>query len=82
MQKIVFRNKDNSVGVIHPTQEALDKFGIETIAKKDVPSGLAYKIVDEADIPTDRAFRNAWTIDSAELTDGVGSEYNTFEELV
>ena len=42
MQKIVFRNKDGSVGVIHPTQEALDTFGIEAIAKKDVPAPYEY----------------------------------------
>ena len=82
MQKIVFQNKDNSVGVIHPTQETVDKFGIEAIAKKDVPSGLAYKIVDEADIPSDRTFRNAWEWDSTVEPDGVGGELNTFEELV
>jgi hypothetical protein len=45
---------------------------IEDIAKKDVPTGLKYKIVDISDIPSDRTFRNAWTIDEAELTDGVG----------
>lgn len=81
MQKIVFQNKDNSVGVVHPTQEAIDAFGIEAIANKDVPSGLAYKIVDEADIPSDRIFRNAWEWDDTVEPDGVGSVFNTFEEI-
>lgn len=35
MQRIIFRNKDNSVGVITPSQEALNTYGIEAIAKKD-----------------------------------------------
>jgi hypothetical protein len=26
-----------------------------------------------SEVPTDREFRNAWTIDEAELTDGVGA---------
>ena len=82
MQKIIFKNPDGSIGIITPTQEALDKFGIDAIAKKDVPSGLPYKIVEDDVIPTDREFRNAWTIDDTELTDGVGGELNTFEELV
>lgn len=80
--KIIFRNKDNSVGVITPSQEAINIYGIEAIAKKDVPSGLPYKIVEDDVVPTDREFRNAWTIDDTELTDGVGGELNTFEELV
>lgn len=80
--KIIFKNKDNSIGIITPSQEALDLYGIEAIALKDVPHNLPYKIVEDDVIPTDREFRNAWTIDDAELTDGVGGELNTFEELV
>lgn len=79
MQKIVFRNQDGSVGVIHPTQEAIDAFGIETIALKDVPHGLPYKIVDESEIPSDRTFRNAWEWDSTIEHDGVGHVSSTFE---
>tara|TARA_R100000734_G_C3297647_1_gene88663 strand:+ start:490 stop:720 length:231 start_codon:yes stop_codon:yes gene_type:complete len=45
---------------------------VEEIAKKCVPTGKKYKIVDVADIPTDRSFRNAWTVDESDLTDGVG----------
>lgn len=33
---------------------------IEWIANKDVPSGKPFQIVDVADIPSDRTFRNAW----------------------
>lgn len=56
-------------------------YGIEAIAAKDVPAGLPYKIIDNAIIPDDRSQRNAWTIDDAELTDGIGAEYNTFPEV-
>ncbi len=45
---------------------------VEQIAKKDVPSGLKYKIVNVSEISSDRTFRNAWTIADNELTDGVG----------
>lgn len=78
--KIIYINIDNSISIITPTQEALDSYGIEAIAKKDVPHNLPYKIVEDDVIPTDREFRNAWTIDDTELTDGVGGEFNTFEE--
>lgn len=80
--KIIYKNTDNSISIITPTQEALDLYGIEAIAKKDVPHNLPFKIVEDDVIPTDREFRNAWTIDYTELTDGVGGESNTFEELV
>ena len=48
-------------------------FTIEEIAAKDVPSGTKYKIVEDSDIPTDYTFRDAWTVDESDLTDGVGA---------
>lgn len=30
------------------------------VATKDVPEGKPFKIVDVADVPSDRTFRNAW----------------------
>lgn len=80
--KIIFKNQDNSIGIITPTDEALSFATIEQIAEKDVPHNLPYWIVEDSVIPTDRTFRNAWTIDDTELSDGVGGELNTFEELV
>ena len=38
-----------------------------------ITSKRPYKIVDVADIPTDRQWRNEWTVDEADLTDGVGA---------
>jgi hypothetical protein len=38
-----------------------------------ITSQRPYKIVDEADIPTDRQWRAEWTVDAADLTDGVGA---------
>ena len=72
MKRIIYKNTDNTVSVVIPTDEALSFMTIEQIANKDVPTGLKYKIVDVSEIPSDREFRNAWTIDEAELTDGVG----------
>jgi hypothetical protein len=72
MKRIIYKNPDNTVSVVIPTDEALSFMTIEQIANKDVPTGYKYKIVDVSEIPSDREFRNAWTIDEAELTDGVG----------
>ena len=72
MKRIIYKNLDNSVSIIVPTDEALQSMTIEQIAKKDVPTGYKYKIVDVFEVPSDREFRNAWTINESELNDGVG----------
>ena len=70
--KIIYKNESGGVAIITPTQDALTFMTIDEIAKKDVPTGLPYKIVEDSEVPTDRTFRDAWTIDDAILTDGVG----------
>jgi hypothetical protein len=74
-QRIIFPNDQGGVSIIIPADCGLT---IEEIAAKDVPAGKPYKIVDVADIPTDRTFRDAWTVNEADLTDGVGAESNEF----
>ena len=69
-KRIIYKNTDGTISIIIPADCGLT---IEQIAQKDVPTGLKYKIVDVSEIPSDREFRNAWIIDDAELTDGVGA---------
>jgi len=69
-KRIIYQNDTGGVAVLTPADCGLT---IEQIAAKDVPTGKAYKIVDVADIPTDREWRNEWTVDEADLTDGVGA---------
>lgn len=70
--KIIYKNESGGVSILHPTDEALSFMTIDEIAKKDVPTGLPYKILDDSEVPTDRTFRDAWTVDESTLTDGVG----------
>jgi hypothetical protein len=77
-QRIVYQNDEGGVSILIPAPECLAERTIEEIAAKDVPAGKPYKIVDVADVPSDRTFRNAWEIDSNTLTDGVGAESNEF----
>ena len=63
MKRIIYPTDDGGVAIVVPAPEALETMTIEEIAAKDVPAGKPYKIVDVADIPTDRVFRNAWTAD-------------------
>ena len=82
--RIIFENQDKSIGILIPTQECIDLFGIEAIAKKDVPSGLPYWIVNDDFIPQDRTFRGAWEIDKESMVEphGYGHQYNTFEDVL
>jgi len=57
-QRIIYPTDDGGVAIIIPAEDC--GLSIEEIAAKDVPQGKPYKIVDVADIPTDRTFRNAW----------------------
>jgi len=70
-KRIIFRNNDGTIGIVAPAINCSKS--VDEIAKKSVPTGLKYKIVDESEISSDRTFRNAWEIDEAELTDGVGN---------
>ena len=57
-QRIIYSTDNGGVAVIVPAPEC--GLTIEQIAAKDVPAGKPFKIVDVADIPSDRTFRNAW----------------------
>ena len=52
-QRIIYKTSDGGVAVIVPADT------IEA-CMKDIPEGAEYAIVDTADIPSDRTFRNAW----------------------
>ena len=55
IKRIIYQNKTGGVSIIIPTESV-------ELALKDVPEGVPYEIVDEADIPSDRYFRNAWVM--------------------
>lgn len=65
--KVVHPNKEGGVSVLTPTRE----LPIEEVARKDVPYNTPYRIVSEAEMPTDRTFRNAWEADFS-APDGYG----------
>ena len=65
--RIIYPNDTGGVCVVIPTGEV----SLDVVARKDVPAGKPYKLVDSADIPSDRTFRNAWEADFSS-PDGVG----------
>lgn len=76
-QVIIFKNDAGGVSIIYPTLDALSSYGIDSVARKDVPAGKPYKIIDASELP-DRSQRNQWDIDESMLNDGVGSVSNEF----
>jgi hypothetical protein len=79
MGAVIVYNQDTGVpAVVIPTQEALANHTIMAIAIKDVPAGKPFKIIDASALPQDVP-QEAWGIDDADLTDGVGGESNEFE---
>ena len=74
-ERILYKTNEGGVAVIVPTGE----LSLEETAAKDVPAGRPYKIVDVSEIPESREFRDAWEVDEADLTDGVGANYGVME---
>ena len=60
MKRIIYPTDDGGVAIVIPAPEALETMTIEEIAAKDVPEGKPFKIIDTADVPSDRTFRDAW----------------------
>ena len=54
MQRIIYKTESGGVAVIVPATTVEE-------CMKDIPEGAVYEIVDIADVPSDRTFRDAWT---------------------
>ena len=67
--RILYQQANGVAAIIVPTPDC--ELSIQEIARKDVPAGLPYKIIEDADIPEDRTFRNAWEC-VIESPDGYG----------
>ena len=59
--RIIYETEEGGVAVLIPTPEYLQDHTIEELAAKDVPEGAKFEIVEDADVPSDRTFRGAWT---------------------
>jgi hypothetical protein len=67
--KIIYEDKKGLARVLIPSYRFMagingtDEEKLAFIAKKDLPDGTQYTIVDDSDIPTSRIFREAWIVD-------------------
>ena len=62
---IIYLKDDNTIACLVPTPDALRTMTIEEIARKDVPTGKAYHVLNVSEVPNDRTYRNAWTYEES-----------------
>jgi len=72
--RVIYQNGDG-VSILIPTGE----LPVEVVARKDVPQGVPYKIVEDSEVPDDRTFRAAWEAEEFE-PDGYGDPDGYWEE--
>jgi len=58
-KRIIYPNDEGGVSILVPSTScpSIDRM------IQDVPEGKPYQIVNMSEIPTDRAYRNAWTFE-------------------
>ena len=76
MQVIIYPN-DDTICVVIP---ASDNIIVDDVAKRDVPIGVPYLIIDSSELPSDRYFRDAWEADFTN-PDGYGIGVEAWENL-
>jgi hypothetical protein len=58
-KRIIYQTDQGGVAIIIPSGE----LSLEEVARKDVPAGVQFKIIDTTEVPDDRTFRSAWEAD-------------------
>jgi len=61
-KRIIYPNDDGGICIIIPAESV-------EASMASIPAGKPWKIIDAADVPADRTFRNAWTADFTEVTE-------------
>ena len=71
MKLAIFQQiNSDTLSVLYPAPNC--GLTLEEICRKDVPTGIKYKIIDSSELPDNRDFRNAWQFDFSNNFDGVG----------
>lgn len=66
---IVYQNSDGRLSVDYPeyknkTPEVTEEDFLLAVAKRVVPEGVTFKIIEESELPKSRNYRNAWEWDN------------------
>ena len=68
-KQIVYKQENGKLAVVYPATNC--GLSVEEIARKDVPAGIKYKIIDESVVPETVEYFEAWEADFTEY-DGIG----------
>lgn len=71
MSLIIYPLDDETVAVMTANEKLLANLSMLEIAKKHVPNGKKFKIIEREDLP-DETFWPAWRVDFDADNDGVG----------
>lgn len=74
MKAIVYLQENGRVAIVYPTDQGISLLGVSGVARKDVPAGVPFKIINVDDIPKDRGEREKWRTPLIEMADGVGDD--------
>jgi hypothetical protein len=69
MKRIIYKNEKGFTSIVVPASHITD---YAELAKKVIPAGLNFEIVDVSTIPTDRSLRNAWQHDTTKSLAKIG----------
>ncbi|HAV4952368.1 MULTISPECIES: hypothetical protein [Acinetobacter calcoaceticus/baumannii complex] len=67
--KIIYLQDNGVIAII----SLVDESNIVEEASKHVPLGKKFKIIADNDFPVDTKYRDAWTVNESDLTDGIGA---------
>lgn len=68
--KIIYQTDEGTVAVMAVNPKILERMSLTDAAKKYVPTGKPFKLVNDADLPEDD-FQEAWVVDFTS-NDGTG----------
>lgn len=68
---IIYPRDEGGIAIMWPAAQ----YPIEEVAKKDVPIGKPYLIINSSDLPPNPGFREAWTADFTDA-DGYGQGFS------
>jgi len=69
-KRIIYPKESFGISVLTVSPNTERSF--EEVARKDVPTGIRYRIVENSELPHSREFRDAWEADFTTF-DGVGA---------
>ena len=63
-KRLIYTDENGTLCIVTPVDSSLT---LEEVAKRSVPEGVSYEVVNVSDVPVDRTFRDAWKTDGGKI---------------